>query len=419
MRKQAMQKAYFKEVLFVSFRFFILAGISISLIPCLLNAQLQSIQFKHLTIDDGLSNSWIRCIIQDKYGFLWFGTDDGLNCYDGNNFHVYKNSLRDKYSIANNYIMSMFEDSKGNLWIGTRQGLNIYDRKNDRFIRYPNLMQAEVKSIAEDKDKNLWVGTATELCYINLINSNINFYPTDSIVVTFQRDKEVNAILTDGRENVWIGSNNGLYIYDKNKKSFIQIFHDESKPNSLAGNNVQSILEDNIGRFWIGTDVGLDLIVNPGEKPSDYVFIHYKNDINDPNSISKGLVRTMLEDDKHNLWIGIENGGLDVLNLATYKKGVNSFAHFKKDPDRGTSLNNNSIYSLFSDKQGNIWIGTFGNGINIVNPTADKFIHIRNEPGAKNSLSNNQVNVFLEENNFLWIGTEGGLNRYNKKDEYI
>jgi ligand-binding sensor domain-containing protein len=118
-------------------KFVLLAGLALSCMMCGLDAHAQNIQFKHLTINDGLSHSWIRSICQDTFGFMWIGTDDGLNRYDGYNFHVYRNEIHNESSISSSSTNIVFEDSKGNLWIGTRQGLDLYDRPNDRFIRYP------------------------------------------------------------------------------------------------------------------------------------------------------------------------------------------------------------------------------------------------------------------------------------------
>jgi PAS domain S-box-containing protein len=398
--------------------FLMYAWMLIVLLWSFATAQTQNIQFKHLTTNDGLSHSFVHSICQDKYGFIWIGSDDGLNRFDGNNFHVYKKNIRDKYSISSSNVISVFEDSRGDLWIGTRQGLNLYDRKNDRFIRYPRWSQFVINSIAEDKERNLWIGTSVDLYRYDVKNDSVQEYLPNTLL----RDKGylsgvgILPIMIDSRKNVWIGTSYGLNLYDKEKNLFINYYYDENNPNSLNSNDIRSILEDKSGRIWIGTPVGLNLFTNPKDHPKKSMFVHYQNSSYDQNSISKGAVLSLLEDDKHNLWIGIENGGLDLLDLNTYKKGVNNFVHFKNDPNRGTSLSNNSIYSLFQDKQGNIWIGTFGNGLNILNPIADKFMHFKSEPGSKNSLSNNQVNVFLEENDFLWIGTEGGLNRYNKKD---
>ena len=381
-------------------------------------AQQQNIRFKHLTIDDGLSQSWIHSIYQDKYGFIWIGTDDGLNRYDGYDFHIYKNDTRNEYSLNSSAILNMFEDSNGNLWIGTREGLNFYDRKNDRFIRRSSIIQQAVRSIAEDKDKNLWIGTSINLYRLNLENDSLYTYTADSPEQNGNSlsNNDVRAIFIDDRNNIWISTAYGLNLYDKATNSFIKYYHDNNDPGSLSNNDIRTLLMDKSGRLWIGTPTGLDLFTNAQDRPLRGIFEHYQNNSKDQNSISQGAILSLFEDDKHNLWIGIENGGLDLFNLNTYKKGVNSFTHFKNDPNSSTSLSNNSIYSLFQDKQKNIWVGTFGNGINIISAVGGKFIHFLSEPGNKNSLINNQVNTFLEDKNFLWIGTEGGLERYNKTD---
>jgi PAS domain S-box-containing protein len=402
-----------------SLRFLILIGILSYIFPRVIDAQTQNIRFKHLTIDNGLSQSWVHSIVQDKYGFMWVGTDDGLNRYDGYNFRVYKNNIRNKYSISSSSIMTLFNDSRGNLWIGTKQGLNLYDRQNDRFVKNPKWPQTEILAIAEDKNNTLWIGTTLDIHHLDVEHDSITVYSANDVL----RNKNnllssgsCGAIFVDSRNNLWIGTHNGLNLYDKGKKIFIYYYHEDHDPNSIISNDVRSIAEDKAGRLWIGTPDGLDLFTNAQDHPRKGIFVHYQNNSKDQNSISQGTVLSLLQDDKHNLWIGTENGGLDLLNLNTYKKGVNSFVHFKNDPNRETSLSNNSIYSLFQDTQDNIWIGTFGNGINIVNSVRDKFIHIKSELGINNSLNNNLVNAFLEEKNFLWIGTEGGLNRYNKKD---
>ncbi len=397
-----------------------LAGIFIFTFPRLANAQSQNIRFKHLTREDGLSQSWAHSIIQDKYGFMWIGTESGLNRYDGHSFRVYKNNYRDQYSISNNCVLALFENSNGDLWVGTRKGLNLYDRKNDKFIRYPRLSE-RITSITEDKNKILWVGTDVGLYTLDLKNDSINTYssPGDLSRNSVSRlvSGEILKIYVDSKNNVWIGSSRGLHLYVRDNNSFINYYHDEKNPNSISSDEIRPILEDNAGRLWMGTSAGLDLFVNNQEHSTKGRFIHYQNIIGNKNSISNGPVMSLLEDDKHNLWIGIQNGGLDVINLKTYNKNTAIFNHFKNDPNKENSLSNNSIYSITQDNQGNIWISTFGKGLNIINPLGDRFIHYKSESGSKNSLSNNQVNTFLEDNDFLWIGTEGGLNLYNKKDD--
>jgi PAS domain S-box-containing protein len=402
-----------------SLRYFMLSGMLLCFFPYATEAQTQDIRFKHLTTNDGLSNSWVHTILQDKYGFIWIGTDDGLNRYDGYDFRVYKNNFRDKYSISSSNVMAMLEDSRGELWIGTRQGLDLYDRKNERFIRYPQFSSKEILSVIEDRERNLWIGTTINLYRLDLKNDSVYVY-TGNIITHNKANISSGgqrAIFIDSRNNVWIGSSYGLHLYDKEKDSFINYYHDDKNPNSLCHDNIHSILEDKAGRLWIGTLIGLDLLTNAHERPQKGIFIHHYNTIRDDKSISQGSVLSLLEDKKHNLWIGIENGGLDLLDLNAYKIGVNSFAHYKNNPSRVSSLSNNSIYSLFQDNQGSIWVGTFGDGINLINPESDKFIHYMVIPGVKNSLCNNSVNAFSEENDYLWIGTGGGLDRYNKRDD--
>jgi PAS domain S-box-containing protein len=400
-------------------KYFVLIGMLLSVLSQVANAQTQNIRFKHLTVNDGLSHSWVHSIIQDKQGFMWFGTDDGLNRYDGYDFRIYKNNIRDQYSISSSCVLAMIEDIKGNFWIGTRQGLNYYDRTNERFIRRHELSQGEILSIAEDRDSTIWIGTTLNIMRLDLKNDSLYSY-APNIVSQNRVTRSAGghrAIIIDGRNHVWITSSYGLLLYNKENDSFINYYHDNEDPLSIGSNDLYSIMEDKFGRLWLGSSEGLELFSNAFEYSRKGIFIHQQNIVNNQKSISRGTVLCLFEDNKHNLWIGTENGGLDLLDLNDYKIGANSFIHFKNDPNRESSINHNSIYSLFQDNQGSIWIGTFGNGINIINPMIDKFIHVINKPGVKNSLGNNSVNTFFEDSDFLWIATGGGLDRYNKRDD--
>ena len=411
-----MKNTFFGKLFLTALRFFILIGLLIY--PQMLDAQMKNIRFKHITVDDGLSHSWVHSILQDKYGFMWFGTDAGLDRFDGYSFREYQNNFRDTNSISSSCVLSMFKDSRGELWIGTSQGLNLYDRKNDLFIKYSKVQQQPLYSIAEDKDKNLWIGSSLNFCRYNLENDSVYTYdlPQKNLFAS-TISALAHIIFVDSKNNVWIGTYYGLFLYDKEKNSFVHYHHDDNDSSSLGSNSISSILEDKAGRLWIGTEAGLDLFTNAQQCPQKGIFEHYQNDSKDESSISKGAILSLLEDDKHNLWIGTQNGGLDMIDLTNFQNRVNTFIHFKNDPSRETSLSNNSIYSLCQDEQSNIWIGTAGDGINRINLHKDKFIHLKNELNNKKSLNNSQVNTFLEEEDFLWIGTEGGLNRYNKRED--
>ena len=184
---------------------------------------------------------------------MWFGTDDGLNRYDGYNFHVYKNNLQDGYSISNNTILTMNEDNAGDLWIGTRRGLNRYDRENDRFIRYSQFAETQILSIKEDEGKNFWIGTSNGTFYFDIKNDSVVNYSVDGGARNHTSrtiNGQMSSICIDARRNVWIFSNDGLHLYDKESKLFINYYHDENDPNSLSSNDLRSILEDRDGRIW-------------------------------------------------------------------------------------------------------------------------------------------------------------------------
>lgn len=382
------------------------------------SAQQQSIRFSQLNNANKLSQNWVHAICQDKYGFIWIGTEDGLNRYDGYDFVVYKHDRKNPYSLTNSAINSLFIDSKGNLWVGTSRGLNLYDRANDRFIRHAQLNQVLISSFAEDANGNLWVGTNQRLFCINLTTDSMIVYESTAPVrldAGSLSSNVVQALHIDSKKNIWIGSNFGVNILDTKKNTIINYYHDESDPHSIMHNDVRSIVEDKAGRIWIGTRAGLDMFTYKNELPSKAKFTHFKNNPNNQNSITAGLVLSLLVEKTNKLFIGIENGGLDVLDLSAYNKGKILFTHNRNNPNKVGGIGINSIYSLYQDKQGIIWIGTFGKGINVISPEDNKFTTVAHEINNENSLSNNNVNTFFEEKDYLWIGTEGGLNRYEKR----
>ena len=386
-----------------------------------LKGQTENVKFNHIGVDHGLSQGTIYSICQDKLGFLWFATENGLNRYDGYTFKVYKHNVRNKYSISSNRVLSLFEDSKKNLWIGTNEGLNYYDRNNDRMIKDLQWPRNSITSIAEDENNNLWLGSYGYLYYLDLVHNTLKVYtPNDSINNGgYLSNRIINSICVDHNKNLWIGTNKGLNLYNKQKNEFINYYYDSSDPNSLSNDQVCSLLEDKDGRLWIGTAAGLDLFINAKDLPLKGKFIHFQNKSTDQKSISTGRVLALLKDDKQNLWISTENGGLNKLDLTMYKKDTINFIHYRNNNTNRNSLSFNSVGSIFQDKQHNIWIGTMGDGINMINAVEKQFMHVRNEPMNEYSLSNNMVNVFLEDGDYLWIGTEGGLSKYNKKDGTI
>ncbi|HVN49208.1 MAG TPA: two-component regulator propeller domain-containing protein, partial [Bacteroidota bacterium] len=201
-------------------------------------------------------------------------------------------------------------------------------------------------------------------------------------------------------------------------QSVVQYFNDSHNPGSIGNNSILNFLQDDQGRMWLGTLSGLDMC-DGSKNRNQKTFIHFKNNPKQVNSVSGGMILSLLEDHKHRLWIGVENSGLDMLDLATFQADKANFQHHRNSSNKETSLSSNSVHSLFLDKQENIWIGTLNKGINIITPVGDKFELVQNEPENPHSLKKSQVNVFLDDNEYLWIGTEAGLERYNKKDRTV
>jgi PAS domain S-box-containing protein len=379
-----------------------------------------SFKFSNISVDDGLSQSWVHCVLQDKYGFIWIGTDDGLNRYDGYEIVSYKHNTRDKNSIINNGILDMLEDSRGNLWIATGGGLNLYNRKSNTFV-YDTLWPKDViLTLAEDELGNLWIGTSMNLFYYDQGNKKFTIYAPHNVDGIGIKDKGylgssfIRKVYIDRKKNVWIGTNEGLNLFVKQNKRFINYYNDPNDAASLKSSSIVTIFEDHGGRLWIGHDAGLDLFLNPGQNKEKAQFKHFNNDQRNSSSISRGAVRAITEYNNE-LWVGIDNGGINILKLSSQGTPEEKFTHIMAGQDELNGLSNNSIYSLYKDRQNNMWVGTYGNGINMYTRFANNFEIYRHDINNNSSISSNQVNSFLEDNDCIWIGTEKGLNRYDKK----
>jgi signal transduction histidine kinase/ligand-binding sensor domain-containing protein len=375
--------------------------------------QVDHIRFEHITVENGLSQSWVHCIYQDKFDFIWIGTDDGLDLYDGNKMIVYKHNPRNLSTISSNSINIIFEDSKGNLWIGTSNGLNLFDRGKNHFNNFPEIFPTAVLTIAEEGNY-LWVGTAEFLYKFSPTTKKIVRYGTSTVSDDSISNNYINKILIDSENNLWVGTNEGLNLYNRNDESFTKYFHDPDNPHSIGSDWVSDIIEDHQHRIWIGTRDGINFFKNAMEHSAQGFFIRYTHNQENESSISEGSVLALLEDNKRNLWISIENAGLDILELNDFDEKHAQFINYRHNPSNASSLNNNSIQTIFQDKQNIIWVGTFGDGINTYSQADATFLHFNNLHQGQNSISDNHVNTFLEDGEYIWIGTEGGLNRYSK-----
>jgi signal transduction histidine kinase/ligand-binding sensor domain-containing protein/DNA-binding response OmpR family regulator len=369
-------------------------------------SQITSYKFKHLTVQEGLSRSWVKCIYQDHLGYLWVGTADGLNRYDGISFKTYKYKSGDIHSINHNNIFVIYEDKRKNLWVGTQAGLNLYDREKDEFIPIPSLNNY-VSCICEYDDGRFLIGSPGGLFLFN---------PADFTAKQIHNEINIEEILHDRNNNFWLATYNGLLLLDTSDYSYHPINLDK-KSGPATNYLIRSLFQDSRGGIWIGTNSdGLRYMTYDKNNPRNPHFINFKSDPGNKETISDGAVYAIAEDEKGYLWIGAENGGLNFLDLKTFPEKKVSFRHLVYNLFDPEGLSDNSIHYIYRDRQNTIWIGTYGNGINYYNAILQKFNHFMQLPGSNASINNNRVNTIYEDDNYLWIGTEGGLNVLDKRN---
>jgi signal transduction histidine kinase/ligand-binding sensor domain-containing protein/CheY-like chemotaxis protein len=375
-------------------------------------SQVQSPIFRHINSrSHGLSQNHGLCIIKDHKGFMWFGTQDGLNKYDGYSITVYKNDSKDSMSLSNNFINSIFEDKKKNLWVGTRHGLNRFDRTNNKFYKYihnpkdkQSISNNIIASIFEDRNGYLWIGTECGLNRFDPVSEKFTQYLHDENNLGSLGSNEIKLVYEDRNGRLWITTGGGLNLFNPAEKSFKKYEYDPNDPGSLGNHGVSIMLEDSKGNFWIGTEEGLNLF----DRDKGIVIKRYSHDPKDPRSLGDNAIYCMLEDHLGNIWIGVMNNGLNLFNPQEQ-----NFTRYVHDEINDNSISNNTPCALYEDETGTMWVGVHRGGINYFNIAKEKFKTFqRNE--SITSLSNNNITSFCHDENNIWIGTDGGgLNLFN------
>ena len=408
----------------------------------------QEYVFKQLKVKDGLSQSTVFCELQDSRGYMWFGTIDGLNRYDGYEFKVFTNDPSDTTSISDNVITSIYEDKNHNLWIGTVNGyLNLYDIKtgifkrffikdylnhqpafSESYYKYPLAFSRNrnisVTSISEDSSGYLWVGTWGYglLRFDKMTNKAQHFYHRNELENTISSNR-ITKVLIDRDGRVWAATfNGGLNRVNINKTAnedsliFTNFRKIPGNNNSLNDDNLLSLFEDRDRNLWIGTfDGGLNRLSYEESRhsPSKAVFNNYVTLYDTDNCLCNNTVIDIKQDNKGFLWIGTFGGGIDRFNLNNQE-----FKHFFHDPLNPKSLPDNDILSLALDRSGILWAGShLGEGVTKIIENRTMFNSIKKKTGKKNSLNDDVVWSIYEDNNkVLWIGTyRGGLNKFNMR----
>ena len=349
----------------------------------------QELKFGYLVVNDGLSTDHINCFLQDKDGFLWVGTEDGLNKYNGYQFTIYRYQVQNLSSISSNSITVLYEDRKQNIWIGTRKGLNRYDKDKNRFVRYETTNNlAMLTFISEDSKGNLWVGGYD--FFGKLDTETGKFSPID--LTNFKKQvgsTKFYKIIKANENEFWFGVlKNGLHKLDLRTNKITSYWHEDKNSNSLASNNVETIHIDKKGIVWIGMrDGGLDRLDTENQ-----TFTHCLPEVS--------TVVNITEID-NNLWLCLENKGITI-----FDKQSNKLKNYQYNKDIPKSLNDNASRVIYQDYQQRIWVGTRFGGINYIDKQKEKFSSI------DVSLKRPVVNaVILDSKKRLWIGSEGGLTK--------
>lgn len=362
----------------------------------------QDIVFKHITDKDGLYYNWIWDIYKDSEGFMWLSSQVGTFRYDGNEFETFTFKSSSGFSDIN--INCVSEDSQSNIWFGTNEGLICYQRKYNKYTRYyldtiGNQASNLINAIVEDNLGQLWIATGNGLFVFKNRLAEIEMYRNGTGVNSLEASA-INRLLFDSKNNLWVGGNNGdLYLYVPHNDHFRTFKNKENTTNS--GINV--IYEDHQGYIWIGYNG------SGAGKFNSWTKEYVKNFQNSgqPNQIVNNYIRGIVENNDHTIWFGTEKG-LSVLN-----QDKEQFLTITSKFDSYNGLNDNAIYSMFKEKNGDIWIGTFFGGVN-VHYNKPQFINSFIPDGTEERISGKAIGPIIRVDNNLWIGTEdNGLNRLN------
>lgn len=389
----------------------ILLAICLLSYEVVLGASLENTRFNHISTQHGLSQKTVQAIYQDSVGFMWFGTQEGLNRYDGKELRVYRYNAKNPNSIAHDVIRAIQEDAQGVLWIATSGGLSQYRPSTDDFKSLP-LKDADkdvlrFNTLFLDSLGTLWIGSDGNGIF------HISYQSGEPRIEKFQdieplNSADIRAITEDSRGRIWIGTNEqGVFLYSKNN---LEHFTANGQPGSVSHNSIRGLWEDSRGRIWIATRGG-------GLNKYDQLnrqFVVFRHSPDNPRSLTHDRVYKIFEDSKARLWIATDGG----LNL--FDSSNNDFTRIQHKSSQQAALNHNRVLSIFEDHGGLLWFGTLA-GINIWNPNLAIFNHYRNIPEDEYSLINNTVYALAQRNeNEIAIGTFGsGINILNLETDEI
>lgn len=422
------------------------------------------VKFINLGRADGLSQSAVYTIAQDAGGFMWFGTEDGLNRYDGYRFTVFRPVSGDNTSISQNWVTCLAIEDKATLWVGTRNGLNRMNMETEKFTRFMHdplspgsLSDQRIHCLLVDSTGVLWVGTQNGLDRLNPGGKDNEFYhfakewsEPGSLSNPF-----ITTLYQDSSGRLWVGTKNGLNRLDPGTTDFVRYSYKTDKQDGLSDFHISAICQDREGKIWIGTEIGglnrldpdsgkIDVFrydrTNPGSLGSDVItglfmdsngllwittdgsgvnlfhgvtetFSRYDASTPPPSNLGHDLALTIYEDRTGVLWFGLWGG------VSRYDRSGKPFIHHQADERLSASLSSNEVRAIFEDPTGRLWVGTDDNGINLFNKNQNKVTYLKPNDGKPGAISHASVrSIYQDSKGTIWVGTDGGgLNRWDEQ----